>query len=310
MVPRHSMREAFGRHPIARETVVAFAGVWAFALWIDLVTDAVFRYVPTGAVDASGGPHAELALSALLTSGFLIAGMVAFAAGFARLRDLGPAVGLPTRQTLVAGCWATATGVALVGVVQLVATLTGGSLAPLAGVAYAPNARGGLAALVTVLGLFVGVPAYVIPAHLVVQRSGQRTGRPLVAVGLTVLVVGVVGPTGLLNVRPLRMTAATGLLVLAIALPVVAAETVDRDWVTALALLPLAVFLAGLVFERTASVEGATSVAYHGAELAAVAVGAYAYERSNSLLPSALAYTAFVVATRAVVFVADAGVPV
>lgn len=308
MVAIPALREPFDRHPLTREVLVALAAVGALGLWTDLVVEAVRRYVPLAAIDAPGGAHAGLALTSFLTGVFVIAGVMLFVGAFARLRDLDTTPAVPDRRVVGYGAGAVGTGVGLVVLVRVVAGLSGESLSVATTTTYGPGATVGVAALVTALGLFVGVPVYVVTAHVVVQRSVRRAGRPMAAVGFTALVVGTAGPTTVLRTSPVRATVGTALVVLAIALPVIAAETYDRRWLTALTTLPVLLLLAGLAVERLTPVPAATSVAFQASTVAVVAVGAYAYERSGSTLPSALAYASFVVATEALVFAAHAGV--
>jgi hypothetical protein len=310
MVSRRTLSEPFDGHPIARESLVAVVALGTFGLWVDFLSGAIRRYVPIGAIDAPGSSAAELALTSVLNSVLLLVGMGAFVYAYRRLRSFDGSLAWPDgdvlRQTLLAvGC-----GVSLVAVVQAVATLTGGSLGAAAGTAYSPKAAVGIAALVTALGLLVAVPAFVVVAHVLVQDGLRRRGRPVVGIALATLVVGLVGPTGLLRLQPLRFGVVTLLVALAIALPVVATERFDHGWLTALTSVPLLVLVLGATFERFLTEPALVSTAYRLVEVAFVAVATIAYERTGSVVPSALGYASFVVTTEAVVFAVEAGLPI
>jgi hypothetical protein len=304
-----SLRAAVDRRPLAREAMVATAALGAFGLWIDLVGWATRRYVPLGALDIPGGANAGLALTGFLVSVVLLAGMALFVATFARLRGAECTPALPGRRALGAGAGAVGAGVVLAGTVRLAGALSGESLSSATGITHGPGASVGIVALVTALGLFVGIPAYLVVTHVLVQNSLRRASTPRTAVAATALAVGVLGPTAVLDVTAVRATVGASLAVIAIALPVVAAERYGRRWLTALTALPLLLLAAGVGAERLAAVDGPASAAYLCAEILVVGVGAAAHERTDSTLPSALAYASFVVAAEAFVFVAQVGVP-
>jgi hypothetical protein len=60
--------------------------------------------------------------------------------------------------------------------------------------------------------------------------------------------------------------------------------------------------------ERITDVAGVADGFYTAGEIAVVAVGVAAYQRTESLLPSALTYVSFVVAADLVVYFFEAGV--
>lgn len=105
----------------------------------------------------------------------------------------------------------------------------------------------------------------------------------------------------------MRVAAVTLLLVASIALVAYAAEAFDRGWLSAFCAVPLALFAAGVVLQWAAGFDGVAGAALGLAEVGLVGVGAYAYERTDSLLPPALAYAAFVVARDALSYLSATG---
>lgn len=293
-VPEYA--EPFDHHPLAREALVALVAVGALGLWVNLVGTFVREYVPFEAIDAPGGPSAELALTGFGMSVFFIAGMVLFVGAYLRVRDIEVSPTIPDRQVLAYGAGATAAGLALVGFVSLVVVVTGSSFTDVTGTSYGPGAVLGITMLITGLGLFVGVPAYVLVSHVLLQRTIERAGRPTIAIGLTTFVVGAIGPTAVLDVSPLQGGIGLVLVAGAIALPVIAAERYEHRWLVVVTAIPAVLLVAGLLAERISDLAGVAGGAHLLAVLGVVAVGAYAYERTDSVVPSALAYATFVVA--------------
>ena len=297
MVPTQ-MRTPFEKHPLAREGAIAVAAFGAVVLWIHSlwpVASALQSVVRPGALAETG--LGSLAATALTNSAVVVAGTVAFTASYARVRDRPIPLALPDRADLPLVAAVAVAPVAAVGVVELLAGATGTSLATLTGSAYAPGVEPVGPATITVLVLALGLPVYVLVTHALVQRTLRSAASPAVAVGLTTLLIGTVGPTDLVSSgRSLQVAAVTLSLVAAIAVPVYAAEAFDRTWLSAFCALPLAVFAAGVVLQWATGFEGVAAAALGLAEVGLVGASAYAYERTDSLLAPALAYAAFVVA--------------
>ncbi|WP_436932640.1 hypothetical protein [Halosimplex halobium] len=308
MVPTR-VRVPFEEGTLAREGAIAVAAFGAFVLWIHAlwpVAGAVESAVRPGALAGTGA--GSLVATALTTSAVVVAGTVAFTAAYASVRDRPVSLALPGRADLPLVGAAAAAPVAAVGAVELLAGATGTSLTALTGSSYGPGTDPVVAATLTALVLFLGLPVYVLVTHAVVQRTLRSAGRPAVAVGLTTLLIGTVGPTELVSRGlPLRVAVVTLLLIASIALPVYAADTFDRSWLSALSALPLAMFAVGALAQWATGLDGAAGAALGLAEVGLVGVSAYAYERTDSLLPPALSYAAFVVARDAVAFLVGTG---
>ncbi|QPV63414.1 hypothetical protein I7X12_01900 [Halosimplex litoreum] len=308
MVPTH-VRAPFEEHPLAREGAIAVAAFGAFVIWIHSlgpVASALQSVVRPGAFAATG--LGSLAATGLTNSAVVVAGAVAFTAAYARVRGRSVPLSLPDRSDLPLVAAVAVAPVAAVAVVALLAGVTGTSLAALTGSSYAPGVDPVGPATVTGLVLALGLPVYVLVAHALVQRTLRSAARPSVAIGLTTLLIGTIGPTDLVSSgRPLQVAAVTLSLVAAIAIPVFAAEAFDRAWLSAFCAVPLAVFAAAVVIQWATGFDGVAGAALGLAEVGLVAVSAYAYERTDSLLPPALAYAAFVGARDGLSFLVGTG---
>ncbi|WP_415380922.1 hypothetical protein [Halosimplex sp. TS25] len=308
MVPA-SIRTPLDRRPLAREVAVAAAIVGAFVCWIQLLWPVAGLFTSSlGPASLAESGVGSLAATALSNAAVVVAGTVAFAAGYARLRDRSLPLSLPARDALpVVGAVALAP-VAAIAAVELLAGATGTSLAALTGTSYADGAGPLVPAVLTIVVLFMTLPAYVLVTHALVQRTIRSAASPGVAVGVTTLLVGTVDPTGLISSgSPLQVAAATLFAVGGIALPAYAADAVDRAWLTAFCAVPLAIFVGGVLFQSVTAVDGVAEGALELAKVGLVGAGAYAYERTDSLVPPALAYAAFVVARDAVSYLVATG---
>lgn len=308
MVPT-DVRAPFEEHPLAREGAIAVAAFGAVVLWIHAlspVASALQSVVRPGALAETG--LGSLAATALTNSAVVVAGTVAFTASYARVRDRPIPLALPDRADLPLVAAVAVAPVAAVGVVELLAGATGTSTAALTDSSYAPGVDPVGPATITALVLALGLPVYVLVTHALVQRTLRSAARPWVAIGLTTLLIGTVGPTDLVSSgRPFQVAAVTLSLAAAIAIPVFAAEAFDRAWLSAFCALPLAIFAGGVVVQWATGFDGFADAALGLAEVGLVGISAYAYERTESLLPPALAYAAFVVARDAVSFLVGTG---
>jgi hypothetical protein len=308
MVPTQ-VRAPFEERPLAREGAIAVAAFGAVVLWIHAlwpVAGAIRSVVRPGALAETG--LGSLAATALTNSAVVVAGTVAFTAAYARVRGRPVPLALPDREDVPLVAAVAVAPAGAVGVVELLAGATGTTTASLTGSSYAPGADPGVTAVVTALALFLGLPVYVLVTHALVQRTLRSAASPAVAIGLTTLLIGTVGPTDLVSWgRSFRVAAVTLSIVAAIAVPVYAAEAFDRAWLSAFCALPLALFAAGVLAQWATGFDGVAEAALGLAEVGLVGVSAYAYERTESLLPPALAYAAFVVARDAGAFLVGTG---
>lgn len=107
---------------------------------------------------------------------------------------------------------------------------------------------------------------------------------------------------------PVRTAAVALLLTAAIAHPADTADSFDSAWLTPVCAVPFALFVGGFVLQWATGLGGPADAAFALENVAVVGVAASASERTNSLLPPALALTAFTVATDAFAVLFEAGV--
>lgn len=298
------------RHPLAREAVVVALLFGSFLVWIEALRP--IGYMVASATDPLITVNSDawaLANNALVNGAILVAGMVVFTAIYARVRDLPPSPGVLDRSDLPLLAAATLVPPVGVALVYGLAGVTGTTLSALTDTYVAADTSLVLPMVVTALGLFVGLPAYVLLAHALVQRTLRTATGPWMAVGLTTILVGFVGPTDLAGQGlGVRIAAVSLLLAAGIALPAYAAHSFDRVWLPWVCAVPLALFTIGFVTEWLTGLDGPATVAFALAEVGIVGLGGYTYERTDSLLAPALAYASFVVATKVTVLLFETGV--
>lgn len=94
---------------------------------------------------------------------------------------------------------------------------------------------------------------------------------------------------------------------LALGVGVSAAARVDRRALRYLGYLPGVLFVAVVVLAGVAAVESVAGALFAATQVGALAVAAYTYERTDSLLPPALAYLSLLLTTELVLFALEAG---
>jgi len=309
MVPTR-LRVLLGERSLAREATVAVLAFGAFILWIEALSPVARAAVETIQPDAfASSDLGALTAVALTTNSVLVAGAVAFGLAYARLRGRHISVSLPGRADAGVVASAVLVPVAAVAAVAAIASATGTTLAALDNTSYAHDPRPLVPAVVTLLAISVNLPAYVVVTHVVVQRTLRAAGRPLVAVGATTLLVGTIGPENVVGTGlPARTVAVSLLLGASIALPAVAAEAFDSEWLPLVCAGPLVVFAGGILVNWVGQMDGTAAGGFALAELVVVGVGAYGYEQTDSLVVPALTYVAFVVTVDAVAFALGTGV--
>lgn len=304
--------ESRSRHPIATELAFVVGALVALVLWEHIARTYLFPAVGL----APGGWTFEavdsLLVSGAVTGALLLAGVVAVAAGYVAARDVavGGALPVPGRGPEVAG--AVLLPVALVVVTKLVGVLTGTAYSTLVRRSYGAEATAWHAVSMTVLTLFVAVPAAVVVCQVLVQGSFRRAVGDAEAAVLTTLVAGVllVDPDGgTLDVLPSRGPVLGAVLfVAALAVALYGRERVERPWLRASAYLPVATIVAGTALSGVAAIDTVAGGLFVLVQFAVLGVAADSYERTESLLVPALAYAGFLATSEAVVFLLEAGV--
>ena len=309
MVPTRSLRAPFDRHPIARESLVAVAAVVAFAVWTAFAGELLWAAIRTvGYPDVADSGLGTLVVHATMNGAALILAIVAFAAAYVRVRDVDVPLALPDRDDLPLVGAALVLPTGLIGLAKLVGAVTGTHLSTVTNHAVSAEATLVATGTVTLLGLMVTLPAYLVAAHVLVQRTFSRVADARTTVVLTVLLVTVVGRTDVLAMDARGALLGGSLLLAAIALPLYAETSYDRRWLTAACAVPLALFVVGALGEWVLDFQGAAGAVFGLAEFAVVAVGVYGYERTDSLVPSAVALACYAVVPDVIVFFFEAGV--
>lgn len=283
---------------------IAAATAW-YAFVLDPISSEAWGFGPSPFADWPSGNYAlDVAASGVV----LLIGLSVFAAAYVRLRDLTVPTDLPDRSALPLVAAAALVPTALVSLAAVLAGLTGAGLSTVAGVGIAADTTWPSLAVTTLAMLFVSLPAYLIVAHVLVQSTLADATDRWTALALTSVVVLAIGPEefAVLVAGPVDVLRPIGVAV-AIALPVYARVSFERPWLTALSAAPLAIVAIGVVGRWLGGLDGPAAVAFALAEAAVVLVGVYGCDRTDSIVPSAVAYATYVIAVDAFVFLFDAG---
>jgi hypothetical protein len=275
----------------------------AFAFW-----PRVASTVSTLILDSLALPD-SLLVDGLVTGSFLLAGLCLFTGTYATLREVGTE--LPTGGDLRLAGLALLTPAALVGLTKSMGVLTGVSYGSLTKTYVAADASVEPVLVVTGLGLFIGVPSFLLLCHVVVQGSFEKVVDGEVAVVATTAVTGflLTSNAGNLSAFPDRgKLAGAALFVLAIGVASYATEEVRRQWLLVLAYLPAILLVGVAVVSGVAGVESVAGALFAFTQVAVLGLAAYAYERTDSLLVPALAYASFSVTGSVIFFVFEAGI--
>jgi len=292
-------------HRLAVELGVVTAALVGVLLWERFVMEA------TAAVFGTPGAFDSLLVNGLVNAAVLLGGLVAFVSGYAAVRDLDVGLRLPTRGSLPVVALAVVLPVSLVALTKVVGVFTGVGFNGLVMTSVAADAALWPVALVTGLGLLVGVPALVLTCQVLVQRSFERVVAPMAAVVATTLVAGFVMVSdtgGLASVPETGPLAGVVLFVLLVAAALFVAERIDDNRIRALAALPAVAVVVVVALSSVAEITSFAGALFGVSQVTVLAVAAYAYARTDSLLVPALAYASFRLASRAVVVFFEAGV--
>lgn len=251
-----------------------------------------------------------LLFSGLVNGGILLAGILLLVGAYSRVRNVDVGFRLPSSRDVPVVGLAVAAPVFFAGFTKLVGTITGVPYNALTMTSVAADAPLRPILLLLGLTLFVGVPALVAICQVLIQGTFERTFGSGRAIASTTVVAGFVlasGPGGLAAVPGREALAGAVAFVLLLWLALYGHGRFDRDLLRYLASVPV---LSFSVFVAVAGISGIEHVAggtFVAAQFAVLGVAAYAYDRTSSLVPPALAYTAFLVSNRAIVVVFEAG---
>ncbi|WP_128475828.1 hypothetical protein [Halorussus pelagicus] len=292
--------------PLATEFALVVAATVGFALVVRTVAAASSRLGDLVALPDS------LLIDGLLHGTALLAGLGLLVGAYATWRDIEVGLRPPTREDLPAAFGALAGPALLVGLTALVADATGPAYSSLAKTSYAPNAALGPVLAVAGLGLFVGVPSYLLLCQVLVQGSFDRAVGGDAAAALTTvttafLLVGTDGGGGLSPFPARGRLAGTVLFALAGGIALYAADRAKRRWVRYLAAVPALALVGVTLFSALAAVGSLAGALFAGTQIAVLALAAVTYERTDSLVVPALAYLSLSLAHSAAVFAAETG---
>jgi hypothetical protein len=285
--------------PLAVEFGFVTAALVGLYLWQRLV--AIVGPPPVGSVLVGG----------VVSGGLVLLGVVLFAGTYVAVRDIDPGLAVPTRADRAAVAAAALTPLALVALTKLVGVATGVPFNALTKTAVAADPPLSPILLLAGLSLVVGVPSLVGICQVIVQGSVGRVVDGDAAIVLTTLVTGFVMVSsvgGLATVPDRGKLGGAVVFVLLLGVALFAGARVDRDWMRWLAAAPVVAFAALVVLSGVAGVDSIAGALFALSQLATLGVAAYAYDRTDSLLAPALAYANYLLATRAVVVVFEAGI--
>jgi hypothetical protein len=291
-------------HRLAVELGIVAAALVGVLLWQRVATEA------TAVVFGTPGAFGSLFVNGLVSAAVLLGGLVVLVGAYAAVRDLDVGLRLPARRDLPVVGLAAVVPVVLVALTKAVGALTGVEFNGLVMMSVAADAALGPVVLITGLGLLVGVPALALTCQVLVQRSFERVVGRSGAVAATTLVGGFVMVSdtgGLASVPETGPLAGVVLLALLVAGALFVTERTDDDRVRALAALPALALVTLIGLSAVVEITSIAGAVFGASQLAVLAVAAYTYARTDSLLVPALAYASFRVASGAVVVGLEAG---
>lgn len=292
--------------PIATEFGAVAVVVVVLFLWQRLLRIA--------SSDAFGAPPVDGLLFAGGVYGALfLAGLVAIVGTYAAVRNVDCGLARPTAADLPWLGVAALSPLGCVALTALVASATGVRYGSLTGTAVAADPP--LVPVVSVAGLalLVGVPSLVAVCQVLVQGSFARAVDGDAVVVPTTVVAGfvTVSDTGGLTAVPDPGRLA-GVVTFAVLLggAVLANERIDvrRRRFRVLPFLPVTALAAFVVGSGLAGLGSVAAGLFAATQFATLAVAAYTYARTESLLVPAVAYAALLSANRVVVVGFEAGV--
>lgn len=300
-----------GNHPAARlDTTIAvefaivttiFAGLY---VWQRILSDALV------AVFGSPPWFEGILIDGLLSGGLFVAGVTLFTVVYVTYRDIDSGLKLPKRADLALIGLVGVVPAVLVGLTKLVGSLTGVPYNSLTMTSYAADASVMSVLLLAGLGVCIGVPTLVIVGQVLVQGSFKRVVGGDIAIVLTTLVTGFVmmsNAGGLVTVPDLGKLIVTVLFAFSLGVGAYAVQSVSSDRLRYLAYAPVLLVTAVTVLSGIAEIESVAGGLFVAAHLVVLGIAAYTYERTDSALVPALAYTSLLLANTTVVFVFEAG---
>ncbi|UPV74310.1 hypothetical protein M0R89_17455 [Halorussus limi] len=292
--------------PLAFEFVLAVGAATGFYVAFRVVAAASSRL--RDLVALPGG----LLVDGLLHGTATLLGLGLLVGAYARRRGIEVRLARPTRDDLPAVAAALAVPASLVALTALVGDATGASYGSLARTSYAPDVALGPVLVVTGLGLFVGVPSYLLLCQVLVQGSFERAVGGDAAATLTTattafLLVGTQGGTGLSPFPDGGRIAGAVLFALAGGVALYATDRAERRWVPYLAAVPALAVVGATLLSAVAAIGSVAGALFAGTQLVVLGLAALVYGRTDSLAVPALAYLSLSLAHEVAVFAAETG---
>ena len=296
------------RRPAAREGAIVALIFGGFILWLGALRPVGQLLASLIELPVANSNTWALVDDTIAHGIVLVTGMIAFTLAYSKIRGLQISPGTLDRGDAPLMVALLAVPPIWIAAVSGLASLTGTSLPEVVGRSMAPDSPLVLPAVITVLSLFIGLPAYVLLAHALIQRTLQTATGPWIAIGLTTMLVGFVGPTDIAGSGfELHLIAMSILLAIAIVLPAIAAHVFARGWLVWVCAVPLVLFFISIAVEWLTGANSLAGFTFTLAEIGVVVLGGYAYERTGSLRAPAVAYVSFVLTTDAFVYLIETG---
>lgn len=294
-------------HPIATEFARLTAILVGLSLWHRLVPAVLSTVVGPDSTFAFGG----LVVSGLVFGGTTVGGVLLFTAVYTDYRQIGLGLQFPSRGDLPVVVLAGVVPIAGVALTKLVGTVIGVQYNALLQYSVAADAPLLPVLKLTGVTIVLGVPLYVIVCQILIQGSLEQVVDADRAIALTTLATGFVllsNTGGGLTTVPDRGKL-LGLLVFTLLLGVgpYLVDHFGSDRRPAVAYAPAVLFVAFVVISGVTAVDSLADGLFTATHLAALAVAAYSYDRTGSVLPPAVAYTTLVLANRGVIYFFEAG---
>lgn len=306
-------RMPFDRHPIAREAMIAAVAVAALGVLEDFVSEAVSGHIFwTDGSDIGGSALASLVTSSLAVALSSVVAMLLFAWLYVRGRGIDvPFRGIGHGDLRLIAV-AVVLPAAIVTCADLVGAFTSTHVATVLQTYVSADSSPITSWAITGLGLVLVLPMFLIETHVLVQRPLRQVTGPvtsgIITVVLVYFVLELVGPVYGVSAGRNAALLFSGSVLAAIGIPLYAVTYVDRRWLRWLSTLPLVLLFVASLHQWVIDVHGLVGVVLDIGTLVVIAISAFGYERTDSMVPSVIAYLSFTVAQDAVVYYLEVGV--
>lgn len=293
------------RHPLAEEFGIVTAMVVGLFLFQRTIAEGIAILLDPP--PARGG----IVIGGLLSGLILVASVAVFAHVYTSARGIPVRRSMPARSDLSTVVLAGVAPVALAGTTKLIGGVTGVPYNALTMTSYAADAPYPPVALLAGVSIAVSVPILVIVTQVLIQGSFARVVNPDEAIVVTTVIGSVVltSSTGSVTAIP-EPERVVGIVCFAL-LGGIALYATDRfegrDRRRYLAFVPLAAFSLLVLLSGIAAIGSIAEGMYAITHVATFGVAAYAYDRTDSPVAPAIAYTSLLAADTTIVYLFEAG---